>query len=202
MTAVRRLFGTGCLGLCAICLWLAPASDSTADPLGTAMEQMQIIVPKTRLPAPDFHLTDIEGHQVRLSDYAGQVVLLNFWATWCSPCLEEMPGMQTLWDQFHDKGLAVVAISADTDIGAVKTFIRKMALTYPVLLDTDNSVQSEYEVVAVPMTYLIGGDGKFAGLAMGTRDWASPEAFNLIKMLQQQFPPDIQPDKTVRFMSP
>ena len=188
MTGVRRLLGAGYLGLCMLCLLFTAVTVSFADPLESALERMQVIVPKTRLAAPDFYLTDIEGHQVHLSDYAGQVVLLNFWATWCSPCLQEMPAMQKLWDRYHDKGLTIIAISADSNSQPVKKYIKEMALTYPVLMDTDNKVQNAYEVVAVPMTYLIGADGKFSGLAMGVRDWASPEAFNLIDRLQQQLP--------------
>jgi len=185
MIKLKSPSGLARLSIFAVCLWLAPFL-CLANPVADALEKMQIDAPKARLPAPSFQINDLTGKPVRLGDYDGRVILLNFWATWCIPCREEMPALQQLWEKFRDHGFTIIAISADSDTAAVEKFVAKTSLTYPVLMDMDNSVQSAYEVMAIPMTYLISHDGKLSGRIMGIRDWASPEAFELIDALLLQ----------------
>jgi len=164
-------------------LLLAIASLAQADPFAA----LGIDTPKVRLPAPQFNLATLDGDNKRLSDYQGKVILLNFWATWCAPCREEMPGMQTLYKKYKDQGLVIAAVSADQGkVENVESFANKLALTFPILMDANGDVRNRYEVVGLPMSYLIGRDGKMSGRIIGIKAWDSPEAFALIEHLLTQ----------------
>ena len=108
--------------------------------------------------APDFALTDLDGNLVRLSDYRGNVVLLDFWATWCAPCVKELPHIQRIHDQYREKGLIVLAISTDQQKNAVRSFWADNGYTFPTLY-ADGRVQSAYEVRGIPALYLIDREG-------------------------------------------
>jgi len=141
--------------------------------------------PKERLPAPDFSLERLsDKKQSSLSDYRGKVVLLNFWATWCSPCREEMPAMQQVWERYRSDGFEIIAVAADwRGRKNVAPFIEEHGFEYPILLDPDGEVRNRYEVVGLPMSYLIGRDGKISGRVVGVIDWTSPDALEMIEIL-------------------
>jgi thiol-disulfide isomerase/thioredoxin len=104
-------------------------------------------------PAPDFTLADLTGTPHTLSDYQGQVVLLDFWATWCGPCRQAMPHVQELWDTYRDRGLMVFGINV-SDTADVAEFMRKQGFDYPVLLDGD-LVANDYNVSGIPAFVVI-----------------------------------------------
>lgn len=118
-------------------------------------------------PAPDFTLTDLAGQTVTLSAYRGQVVLLNFWATWCGPCQAEMPALQQQYAAFKDKGLALVAVNAGEPRADVENFVRAAALTFPVLLDPRGPVNDLYRINALPTTFIINREGVITHLRVG-----------------------------------
>jgi len=135
-----------------------------------------ITQPKQRLAAPDIRLADLAGLPVALERYRGKLVLAHFWATFCAPCRDEMPALERLWQRYRDDGLVVVAIAADRgNIDVVREFARQTAITFPVLHDAAGTVRDRYEVTALPMTYVIGRDGKISGRAIGTRDWSGAQ---------------------------
>ena len=141
---------------------------------------------KHPIPASDFYLRDLNGKLVRLSDFQGKVVLLNFWATWCPPCLKEMPSMQQLYQAYRDKGLEIIAVSVDTAPTArVKAFVEKLGLTFTVLHDRDSLISRLYSNPGVPSTYLIDSQGKLAYRVLGEYDWVSEKATMTIKALLQ-----------------
>ncbi len=144
--------------------------------------------PKTRLAAPEFSLELLsDASQSTLTEYRGKVVLLNFWATWCSPCREEMPAMQQLWERYRAEGFEILAVAGDRrGRKNVAPFIAEHGFEYPVLLDPDGEVRNRYEVVGLPMSYLIGRDGKISGRVVGVIDWTSPDAHEMIEMLLQK----------------
>lgn len=112
--------------------------------------------------APQFSLRDINGQSVSLEDYKGQVVLVNFWATWCGPCQAEMPHLQKMYVELKEQGFVVLSISADNarDASKVKPLIKKNRYTFPVLLDKDSTVLNQYNPESVlPYNVLIGKDG-------------------------------------------
>ena len=111
-------------------------------------------------PAPDFTLKDMEGNDVSLSDYKGQVVLLNFWATWCGPCKIEMPWFVEFQRQYKDKGFTVLAISLDDDIDPVAPFVEKYGLNFPVVWGDNDTADKFGGVAALPTTLIIDREGK------------------------------------------
>ncbi len=144
-------------------------------------------LPKQQVEAPAFTLDRITGGKAGLEDFTGKVVLLNFWATWCAPCREEMPAMQTLWERYREQGFVIVAVAADrAGRKPVVSFVNKLALSYPILLDPEGDVRNRYEVVGLPMSYLIGRDGKISGRVIGVREWDSSEADAVVSALLAQ----------------
>lgn len=123
--------------------------------------------------APDFSLPNLEEKTVRLSDYRGKVVFLNFWATWCKPCREEMPSMDVLYKNFEREGLVVLAVSIDrvTTKKDIPPFISSMNLTFPVLVDSWGQTDKRYKLMGVPETYIIDQQGILREKIIGPRDW-------------------------------
>ncbi len=116
-----------------------------------------------RKPAPDFTLTDANGTSVKLSDYRGKVVLLNFWATWCGPCQVEIPWFIEFEQEYKSKGFEVVGVSMDEDgWKAVKPYVAEHKVNYRVLLGNDTVTQLYGGVESLPTTFIIDRDGKFA----------------------------------------
>ena len=141
----------------------------------------EITAPKQRLAAPAFRLPDLAAGRVSLEDFRGKVVLAHFWATFCVPCLHEMPGLESLWQEYRERGLVIVGIAADRgSVEVVRDFSRKTGITFPLLHDADGLVRNRYEVVALPMSYIVGRDGRISGRMIGSRDWASPEGHRII----------------------
>ena len=148
--------------------------------------------PVIALPAPEervpfrvpFELPDIQGHLVRLADLRGRPVLINIWATWCSPCREEMPSMNALYNDYSAKGLAMVAIATDTGGKAVVApFIQTYGLTFPVLLDPQNMVGTQLQVLGIPTSYLLDKRGRVIDFVIGAYDWSSRKIRHLIEQL-------------------
>jgi peroxiredoxin len=147
---------------------LAWAGIAQADPLA----DFGVIQPRTRLLAPDFALTGMDGVSRSLSSYRGKIVMLHFWATWCASCRQEMPALQQLNKDFEGRDFELLCVSVDRGDGdAVRTFMHDINLHFNTLLDPEGEVRNAYAVRALPTTYLIGRDGKFSGLIMGERDW-------------------------------
>jgi peroxiredoxin len=147
---------------------------------------MGVIKPKVRMEAPAFTLMSSDGGRRSISDFKGKIILLNFWATWCPNCREEMPSLEKLWEKYRSKDLVVIAVSVGRNSGEIRSFAREQGLTFPILLDQEGAVRKEYEITALPMTYLIGRDGKISGRLYGSRDWAGKKADSLMEFLLQQ----------------
>jgi cytochrome c biogenesis protein CcmG/thiol:disulfide interchange protein DsbE len=132
----------------------------------------------------DFTLPDVQGHLVRLADLRGRPVLINIWATWCSPCREEMPSMNALYKDYSAKGLAMVAIATDTEgQPVVAPFMQAYGLTFPILLDPQNMVGTQLQVPGIPTSYLLDKRGRVIDLVIGARDWYSRKIRHLIEQL-------------------
>ncbi|OGW56802.1 MAG: hypothetical protein A2Y48_10665 [Nitrospirae bacterium RIFCSPLOW2_12_42_9] len=130
--------------------------------------------------AKDFTLKDINNRNISLKNFRGKIVILNFWATWCGPCRQEMPSMERLHQQFKDRGLVILAIASGDDTKSVNSFITKYNLTFPALIDKDLEVTDIYKVWALPTTYFINSKGQIIGVAQGSRDWNTKEATQYI----------------------
>lgn len=124
--------------------------------------------------APDFTLTDLSGKQANLKDYRCKVVMINFWATWCPPCRDEMPSMERLYKTYRDKGFVLVAVSADRGGKMpVKLFADEYNLTFPILLDPSLDAARKFGVRGIPMTFILNGDGVIKEIVPGAKDWDS-----------------------------
>jgi peroxiredoxin len=143
--------------------------------------------------APDFTLPSTDGQQVSLQQYRGKVVFLNFWATWCIPCREEMPALERLHQTYQTQDLAIISIDLKESADQVKVFFQKHSLSFPALLDQNGSVFRDYLVAGMPTTYLIGRDGTMLARGVGGRDWTRAEALQLIQELIKPTPVAVQP---------
>jgi peroxiredoxin len=118
-------------------------------------------------PAPDFTLKNLSGEDVTLSKLRGQVVLINFWATWCGPCRAEMPDLQRRYDALKDQGFTVLAINDDEPIEDVRRFADAYDLTFTILLDPGESVVRLYRILAFPTTFIVDREGVVQKLHLG-----------------------------------
>jgi peroxiredoxin len=109
--------------------------------------------------APDFSLTSLSGEPVKLSDYSGQVVLINMWATWCPPCKAEMPTIDQYYQAHRDDGFVVLAVNSQEKADSVNSFIQDSGFTFPVLLDDQATVMDQYNVLGLPTSFIISRDG-------------------------------------------
>jgi peroxiredoxin len=152
-----------------------------------AFENMGITKPRTEKSAPDFSLQDIKGNTVNLADFRGKPILLNFWATWCEACKEELPSMQRLYQALSSQGVEVVAVAIDRrNFDRVKKYAKEYKLTFPVLWDPDQKVRKHYYIMGLPTTYLIGPEGKLRGFASGARVWDSPDSVQALTSLKEK----------------
>lgn len=123
--------------------------------------------PEVGAHSPDFSLTSIDGDQLRLSDYRGKPVILNFWATWCPPCRAELPALEEIWQQY-DEDVIVLAVDQGESPQTVANFTREQVpVTFPVLLDIDQSVGDGYWVNSLPTTFFIDADGVIQDMRIG-----------------------------------
>ena len=136
------------------------------------------------MPAPDFSLPDLEGKEVSLTDYRGKLVFLNIWATWCPPCVEEMPSMEKLYQALKGQAFEILAVSIDTSgQQAVVPFMQKHKLSFPVLLDPAGTLKTLYRTTGVPESVIIDKEGRIIEKIVGPRNWGSPEAIRLFQDL-------------------
>jgi len=154
-SAVLLILGLGWIGISA---GLPGGTDTPGIP-----------APKAGFLAPDFTLTTLEGEQVTLSDLRGQAVIVNIWASWCQPCRAEMPALQTVYDEYADQGLTLLAVNATSQdsVAAAAGFIDELGLDFPVLLDTDGEVGRLYQVSALPSTFFVLPDGTIQEVVIG-----------------------------------
>jgi len=132
---------------------------------------------------PALELEDVDGKVHRLSEYRGKVVLLNFWATWCAPCREEMPSMASLRDGLSGRPFEVLAVNVGEGPRTARGFGEKMALRFPLLLDRDIKTTKAWGARVLPASFVIGPDGKVAYSYHGAIDWNAPEVKKAIERL-------------------
>ena len=117
--------------------------------------------------APDFQLPNLEGQSISLSDFRGNPVLINFWASWCYPCIYEMPFIQEVYEEWSARGLVVLAINKGESLSTVKDFMQSGNYSFPVLLDINQDVALEYSIRSIPTTFFIDKDGIIQAIKLG-----------------------------------
>ncbi len=152
--------------------WALLTGDATRDPIEPGH------------PAPAFSLPILGGKtSLSLGSLRGKVVLLNFWATWCKPCEDEMPAMESLYRALGSQDFELIAISVDDDRQAVEEFTSRMGLTFPVLLDPEKRVSDAYQSDRFPESYLIDREGVLVARYIGPRQWDAPAYVDRIRRL-------------------
>jgi peroxiredoxin len=148
--------------------------------LEEAVRELDLVRPPRLKRAEDFTVSLLRGEPLKLSQQRGKPVMINFWATWCAPCREEMPAMERLYRRHHERGFVLLAVSVDTDAALVRPFLEQHKLTFPVTLDAKMSLANAYGVRALPSSFLIDRDGNLAALALGPRAWDNRMAHALV----------------------
>lgn len=136
--------------------------------------------------APDFVLKDIDGNEHRLSNYRGKVVLVNFWATWCPPCRDEMPSMDRAYKKFKKAGMVILAIDIGEDEDDIFKFTADYPVSFPLLMDKDSSVIRQWAVTALPTTYIVDPAGRLFYRAVGGREWDDDALITQLMSLQKK----------------
>lgn len=133
--------------------------------------------------APNFSLPRLPSGNLSLADYRGKVVVLNFWATWCPPCVEETPSLENFAARMQPRGVAVLGVSVDEDSNALQDFIAAYHLTYPVARNPDRSIPARYGTYKFPETYIIDRSGRVADKIIGATDWNDPRMITFVENL-------------------
>ncbi len=157
--------------------WLEHRTDSAVSPTGerygpsdlpaTLVPAGADIAPEEGKLAPDFLLESLDGGDLRLSDFRGRPVVLNFWATWCAPCRKEMPQFVRIYDHYKDEGLMVLAVNLQEGKSVVSPFAKDFGMNFPIGIDRGGDVGDEYDLLGLPTTYFIGRDGLIRSVFTG-----------------------------------
>ena len=153
-------------------VWALLTADTIRDPIEPGH------------PAPAFSLPVLGGGgSLSLGSLRGKVVLVNFWATWCKPCEDEMPAMERLYQALRSQGFELIAVSVDDDRREVEEFTAEMGLSFPVLLDPEKRVSDAYQSYRFPESYLVDRDGVLVARYIGPREWDAPAYVDRIRRL-------------------
>lgn len=137
-------------------------------------------------PAPDFTLKSKENGNIRLSEQRGNIVMVNFWASWCGPCREELPKMEELYQEYQDMGFEILAVNVDDEESKADVLLNDIEVTFPVLYDTAGNVSQLYDVNAMPTTVIIDRDGNQRLLHLGYRAGDEKKYEKAIKLLMRE----------------
>ena len=141
--------------------------------------------PWSGAPTPALELADLQGKKHSLADYRGKVVLVNFWATWCEPCREEMPSIERLRASLEGRPFAVLAVNLAEPESRIQKFLDTMPLRFPILLDRDTKTTRAWQAKVLPATYIVGADGAIRYRHVGELDWSKPEVRKQIVALMK-----------------
>ena len=166
----KVLGGLGVAGAMAILVFFAMPSYRQGEPS---------IAGRT---APDFPL-EMNGRQIHLSDLRGKVVILDFWASWCPPCVEEANSLNALQEKIESQGGTILGVSQDEDPDAYQKFLIEHGVNFPTYRDPEKKVPTAYGTVMIPEAYMISKDGKIARKVVGPQDWTSPELVSSVETL-------------------
>ncbi len=144
-----------------------------------------VIKLKRKVKASDFTVQSLNGNTTSLSDFRGKVIFLNFWATWCGPCRSEVKDIDSLYKTLKDEDFTVMAIDIQESSKKIVSFMERNDIDFPVYLDSDGMIASQYGVSGIPTTFIIDPDGKIVGWAVGPREWGSMESVELMRSLMK-----------------
>jgi thiol-disulfide isomerase/thioredoxin len=160
---MKRVLSAALLLILVSLLLITGCANETTNETTTATRG-----PQVGSLAPEFNLVNLEGNYISLDSFRGKPVLLNFWATWCSPCRIEMPYLQRIYDEWTDKGLVLLTVNIGESITVAKNFMQENGFTMPVLLDSSRVTLDRYQITGIPTTYFIDKDGIIQGKRVGS----------------------------------
>jgi len=168
-TQFRKRRVSAIVGVAMACLSLRPAAARAGE------------LSPAPLAAPvELQLPDLDGQDRRLDEYEGKVVLVNFWASWCTPCIEEMPSIQRLADAMRAKPFAVIGVNVAEGDLRVRTFVKRLGISFLVLLDRDNAVFRRWGATLLPTTYILDGKGVIRYVGLGPLEWDATEIIGML----------------------
>jgi thiol-disulfide isomerase/thioredoxin len=177
MKKVHRFFKSGLVLICLAAFGPAhPVAAEIPQKVSRAFIRAGLPVLQRPPAAPDFSLPLTDGTSVRLADFKGKAVFLNFWATWCGPCRAEMPSMEALYRRYRNQGLEILAVNVQEDQRTAAAFMNQFGLSFPAALD-GGGVSRRYGIAAFPTTYIIDREGLIVSRIVGSIDWDTPEIF-------------------------
>jgi len=151
----------------------------------TRLYQLEQVSPV--VPAPGLDLSGLDGAMHQLADYRGQVVVVNFWSTWCAPCRREMPSLEKAWQRLRPAGVMVLGVATQDDPEMVRRFLQESKLTFPILIDPDGKVSQQWSFSGIPATFVLDKRGQVIYRAMGLREWDSDEIIHrLIELAETE----------------
>lgn len=146
--------------LCSLLLTVLPFSAQSASVIDAEQAGQ-------RAGAPDFTLKALGGVNLRLAEQRGEIIVLNFWASWCGPCIQEMPALDKLASKYQELGVQVWGVNVEADSSAAQKYLSKTKVEFPILFDTENTVSASYQVQAMPTTVIIDKDGQVHSVHRG-----------------------------------
>jgi len=164
----------------------APAAERFALALDDAVRELDLVRPPRPKLADDFTVTLMRGDTFRLREQRGKPVMINFWATWCAPCREEMPAMERLHRRYKEQGFVMLAVSVDSDPAVVTPFLDTYRLTFPVAMDPKMELANTYRVRALPSSFIVDRERYLAAVALGPRAWDNRAARSLVEGMLKQ----------------
>ncbi len=169
-----------------LCMTITSAASSTDLPAPKLSHELTRL--DKPIEAPDFTLENFDGEKQSLHDFRGQVVMLNFWATWCPPCRREIPSMESIYQDLGKHGFVVLAVNEFEEPDHVFAYTGQLSVdpTFPILFDRDSSVSQLYGVKGLPTTVLINKQGKIVYRAVGGRDFDHPDVRKIVQSLMDQ----------------
>ena len=181
--------------LIAVLIWMLPERRAgevgghharhAPAPALDAFERAGVAELKEGQRGPAFRLTGLDGRAATLDDWRDKLVIVNFWATWCTPCTLEMPTLEALWTTYRDRGLVVLGISVDRGAprNLLDPYIANLKLTFPILLDPEMETAAKWRVTALPATFIVKPGGEVAGFAVGPREWNGADMTALLETM-------------------
>lgn len=178
------LLGSALSGLTWSILFFSLLISFSPNPLEAAENRLTPVAP---IPALPFRLQNLDGDYKKLRDYRGQVVLVNFWASWCTPCRAELPSMNRAWNRLKSSGMAMLAINLGEDREAVSAFLRDYPIDFEVLMDERGRISQRWRIKALPTTLVLNKRGQIIYQVIGEREWDQPALIELIESLQSGY---------------
>ena len=160
---------------------IALVASLLAAPVVRAAEALQ---PWMGGPTPTLRLNSLGGGELSLDDFRGHTVIVNFWATWCEPCVAEMPALQRLRNRLAAQGIEVIAVNYQENAARIRTFVERLGLTFPVVRDHDGAARSAWHVDIFPATFVVGPDQRIVWRAAGEIDWDDPRVESQVRNLR------------------